>query len=73
MFKDYRPAMFYWESVVTVRKLAVVLVTVFVSPYGQGLTILLALGVLLMATWAQLNFLPHKPSEQPAKEVQVGA
>ncbi len=55
MYEDYRRESYYWDCVIMVRKLAVVAVLVFLQPKGSTIQIVAALGVILMATAAQVT------------------
>ncbi|GLI60388.1 hypothetical protein VaNZ11_002398 [Volvox africanus] len=60
MYEDYRRESYFWDSIIMFRKLAVISVIVFLQPQGQLIQIIAALGVILLATIAQLTITPYK-------------
>eukprot|EP00198_Chlamydomonas_reinhardtii_P010737 XP_001700074.1 predicted protein [Chlamydomonas reinhardtii] len=60
VFGEYRPQYFYWESIIMLRKLVMVVVIVYVGYIGVGVQVLVALGVLMLATVMQLLCRPFR-------------
>lgn len=60
VYGEYRPRFFFWESVVMLRKLLMVVVIVYVGYVGEGVQVLVAMGVLITAMVVQLLFAPFR-------------
>jgi hypothetical protein len=53
--QEYKQQRFYWESVVMLRKFAVVATTVFLVTSGPLMQLMSALGLIIIATVAQVQ------------------
>ncbi|GIL60525.1 hypothetical protein Vafri_15071 [Volvox africanus] len=63
MYEDYRRELYFWDSIIMFRKLAVIAVIVFLQPQGQLIQLIATLGVILLATIAQLTITPYKNTQ----------
>ncbi|KAG2453407.1 hypothetical protein HYH02_001630 [Chlamydomonas schloesseri] len=60
MYEDYSERAYFWDSMIMLRKLAVVIVITFLEPISPQLQILTALGVIIIALVAQMLVHPYK-------------
>ncbi|KAG2438727.1 hypothetical protein HXX76_005272 [Chlamydomonas incerta] len=60
MYEDYSERAYFWDSMIMLRKLAVIIVITFLEPISPQLQILTALGVIIIALVAQMLVHPYK-------------
>ncbi|GAX73318.1 hypothetical protein CEUSTIGMA_g772.t1 [Chlamydomonas eustigma] len=60
IYGDYRDECFYWESVVMLRKLLIILVVVFLVTYGNVMQVVVALGIIIVAMVVQMIMDPYR-------------
>jgi hypothetical protein len=53
--QDYKHSFIYWDSIVMLRKLAMVLAVVFLGPVGQQVQVLVLLIILLVSIRLQVG------------------
>ncbi|KXZ48361.1 hypothetical protein GPECTOR_28g768 [Gonium pectorale] len=60
MYNDYSRSCYFWDSLVMLRKLGIVIVIVFLQEEGAGMQVLASLGIIIIATLAQISIKPFK-------------
>ncbi|GLC43228.1 hypothetical protein PLESTM_001445000 [Pleodorina starrii] len=68
LYSDYEDRCYMWESVIMLRKLAVVTVVVFLGAISVQVQLLVSLGVMLLALAAQIWYDPYRCPRMDALE-----
>ena len=71
LYSGYKPSLWYYELVLYVRKLSIILIVTFLGSYGQQLHV--ALGVLVVLLYLQEHLMPFEGVEGDGHDKEVNA